>query len=41
MIAGNVFDALANLTGISRERKSFSDSVLPHIRIENIAFIGQ
>jgi PmbA protein len=41
MIAGNVFDALTNLTGVSRERKSFSDSVLPHIRIENIAFIGQ
>lgn len=41
MIAGNVFDALANITGISRERRCFSDSVLPHIRIENIAFIGQ
>ncbi|HEY7570638.1 MAG TPA: TldD/PmbA family protein [Nitrososphaeraceae archaeon] len=41
MIAGNVFEALANITGLSRERKCFSDSVLPHIRIENIAFIGQ
>ncbi len=41
MIAGNVFDALKNITGISRQRKFFSDSVLPHIRIENIAFIGQ
>jgi PmbA protein len=41
MIAGNVFEALSNITGISRERKSFSDSVIPYIRIENMAFIGQ
>lgn len=41
MIAGNVFDALHNLTGVSKERRSFSDSVLPYIRIDNTAFIGQ
>ncbi|MGC1930360.1 MAG: TldD/PmbA family protein [Candidatus Nitrosopolaris sp.] len=38
MVAGNIFDALKNLTGISKETKSLADSILPYIRFSNISF---
>jgi len=38
MVAGNVFDALLHLTGISRERKVIYDSILPYMRFDNISF---
>jgi PmbA protein len=38
MVAGNVFDALNDLTGISKEQKVLSDSILPYMRFENISF---
>ena len=38
MIAGNIFDALKNLTGVSKETKSLPDSILPHTRFSNISF---
>ncbi|MCI0561892.1 MAG: TldD/PmbA family protein, partial [Nitrososphaera sp.] len=40
MVAGNVFDALKRLNGLSRERKVIFDSILPHMRIDNISFTG-
>jgi PmbA protein len=38
MVAGNIFDALKNLTGISKETKSIADSIMPYIRFNNISF---
>jgi PmbA protein len=38
MVAGNVFDALYDLTGISKERKLLADSILPYLLFENISF---
>jgi PmbA protein len=38
MVAGNVFDALNDLTGISKEQKVLSDSILPYMRFDNISF---
>ena len=38
MVAGNVFDALNDLSGISREQKILSDSILPYMRFENVSF---
>ena len=38
MVAGNVFDALYDLTGISKERKVLADSILPYLLFENISF---
>jgi PmbA protein len=38
MVAGNVFDALRRLNGISRERKVIYDSILPHMRFDGISF---
>jgi PmbA protein len=38
MVAGNVFDALRRLNGISRERKVIYDSILPYMRFDGISF---
>jgi len=38
MVAGNVFDALKRLSGISKERKVIIDSILPYMRFDNISF---
>jgi PmbA protein len=38
MVAGNVFDALNDLTGISKEQKILSDSILPYMRFDNVSF---
>jgi PmbA protein len=38
MVAGNVFDALKRLSGVSKERKIIYDSILPYMRFENISF---
>ena len=38
MVAGNIFDALRRLSGVSKERKVISDSILPYMRFDNISF---
>lgn len=38
MVAGNVFDALRRLNGLSRERKVIYDSILPYMRFDGISF---
>ena len=38
MVAGNVFEALRRLNGISRERKIIHDSILPYMRFDYISF---
>jgi PmbA protein len=38
MVAGNVFEALKNLNGVSKERKVIFDSILPYIRFDNVSF---
>ena len=38
MVAGNIFEALHELTGISEERKVIYDSVLPYMTFNNISF---
>jgi PmbA protein len=38
MVAGNAFDALKNLTGVSEETKSLPDAILPYTRFSNISF---
>ena len=38
MVAGNVFDALNDLTGVSKEQKILSDSILPYMRFANVSF---
>ena len=38
MVAGNVFDVLNDLNGISKEQKILSDSILPYMRFENVSF---
>jgi PmbA protein len=38
MMAGNVFDALRHLTGVSREQKAILDSILPYMRFDNVSF---
>ena len=38
MVAGNVFDALRRLNGISKERKVIYDSILPYMRFDGISF---
>jgi len=40
MVAGNVFEALKNLSGISKERKVIFDSILPYMRFDNLSFTG-
>lgn len=38
MVAGNVFEALRRLNGISRERKVIYGSILPYMRFDGISF---
>ena len=38
MVAGNVFEALRRLNGISKERKIIYDSILPYMRFDGISF---
>src|SRR5919107_1620880 len=38
MVAGNVFEALHRLNGVSRERKVIYDSILPYMRFDGISF---
>jgi PmbA protein len=38
MVAGNIFDALYDLVGISKERKILADSILPYMLFDNISF---
>jgi len=38
MVAGNVFEALRRLNGISRERRVIYDSILPYMRFDGISF---
>ncbi|MGH9921114.1 MAG: TldD/PmbA family protein [Nitrososphaerales archaeon] len=40
MVAGNVFDSMKNISGLSRERKKIFDSFLPYMTIEGISFTG-
>jgi PmbA protein len=38
MMAGNVFDAMRHLTGVSQEQKAIFDSIVPYMRFDNISF---
>jgi PmbA protein len=38
MVAGNVFEALRRLNGVSKERKIIYDSILPYMRFDGISF---
>jgi PmbA protein len=38
MVAGNIFEALRRLNGISRERKAIFGSILPYMRFDGISF---
>lgn len=38
MVAGNIFEALKNLNGVSKERKVIFDSILPYMRFDNVSF---
>lgn len=38
MVAGNVFEALRRLNGVSKERKVIYDSILPYMRFDGISF---
>lgn len=38
MVAGNVFEALRRLNGISRERKAIYGSILPYMRFDGVSF---
>ncbi len=38
MVAGNVFEALRRLNGVSKERKVLHDSILPYMRFDGISF---
>jgi PmbA protein len=38
MVAGNMFDALFDLIGISKERKVLADSIFPYMLFDNISF---
>lgn len=40
MVAGNIFSALKNLDGVSKERKVLVSSILPYLRFGNISFTG-
>jgi PmbA protein len=40
MVAGNMFKALKNLDGVSRERKVILSSILPYLRFGGISFTG-
>lgn len=38
MVAGNVFDCLKNLTGLSKERKVIGASIIPYMRFGGVSF---
>ncbi|AIC15404.1 TldD/PmbA family protein [Nitrososphaera viennensis] len=38
MVAGNVFDCIKNLTGLSKERKVIGASILPYMRFGKVSF---
>lgn len=38
MVAGNAFEALRRLDGVSKERKIIYDSILPYMRFDGISF---
>lgn len=38
MVAGNVFECLKNLTGLSRERKVIGASIMPYMRFGGVSF---
>jgi PmbA protein len=38
MVAGNVFEALRHLNGISKERKVIYNSIVPYLRFDGISF---
>ncbi|MER3407992.1 MAG: hypothetical protein C4292_04340 [Nitrososphaera sp.] len=40
MVAGNVFECLKNLTGVSKERKVIHSSILPYMRFAGVSFTG-
>jgi PmbA protein len=40
MVAGNIFKALRNLEGVSKERKVILASILPYLCFSNISFTG-
>ena len=40
MVAGNVFECLKNLTGLSKERKVIYSSILPYMRFGGVSFTG-
>ncbi|HKU49614.1 MAG TPA: TldD/PmbA family protein [Nitrososphaera sp.] len=40
MVAGNMFKALKNLDGVSKERKVILSSILPYLRFGGISFTG-
>ncbi len=40
MVAGNIFDALRNISALSRERRKIFDSFLPYVSVEDISFTG-
>ena len=39
VVAGNIFDALYDLVGISKERKVLADSILPCMLFDNILLL--
>jgi predicted Zn-dependent protease len=39
VVAGNIFDALYDLVGISKERKVLADSILPYMLFDNILLL--
>lgn len=40
MVAGNVFESLKSISGLSRERKKIFDSFIPYVNVEGISFTG-
>jgi hypothetical protein len=38
MVAGNIFEALRRLNGISSEQKAIYGSILPYMRFDGISF---
>jgi PmbA protein len=38
MVAGNVFDCIKNLTGLSKERKVIGASIIPYMRFGGVSF---
>jgi hypothetical protein len=38
MVAGNAFESLKRLTGLSKERKVLYSAILPYMRISAVSF---